>query len=126
LGGPVTFGAFSYITDAFRLLGLKTPYEDLPQEWITPSLQDLVEFDPHILIYEPKMFSRKNRTKKEVWNFFLKRGKESGVSLEKITAFRERKIFITPGLYDFFAHHGPSFITRTLPWLVQTVLSTNR
>ena len=31
------------------------------------------------------------------------------------------KVFITPGIYNFLAHHGPSFITEVMPWLKEII-----
>ncbi len=115
LGGPVTFGSFSYITDAFRILGINTPYEEYPSEWIEPDYRHVCQFNPDVIIYEPKMFSRKNRTIQEVRKLLEERG------LASTTALKHNRILITPGLHDFFAHPGPSFITVVLPWLVQNL-----
>jgi iron complex transport system substrate-binding protein len=40
---------------------------------------------------------------------------------ENIDAHLGKRIFVTPGNYDFFAHHGPSFIREVLPWLASKV-----
>ena len=113
LGGPVTFGMYSYITDAFEILGLKNIYADYPAEWLKPDVDFILKADPDVIIYEPKMFGRKNRTVDEVVGMFISRG------LGKLSAIRRGMVFITPGVYDFFAHHGPGFIFRTLYWLVE-------
>ena len=116
LGGPVTFGMYSYITDAFRLLRLRNIYADHPAEWLKPDDDFTVRADPDVIIYEPKMFSRKNRSIQEVIRFFNRRG------LSELSAVRHGRILITPGIYDFFAHHGPGFIFETLNWLIDKLL----
>ncbi len=111
LGGPVSFGAYSYITQLFQLMGFSTVYEEYPAEWVTPKSEDVEKFDPDIVIYEPKMFGRKMRTLEEVKEFFSSR------NLGGLRAIRENRIFITPSNYDFFAHYGPALFDRAAPWL---------
>ncbi len=108
-GGPVSFGAYSYITDALRLLGVESVYGDRPCEWLTPDLKFVGESNPDVVVYEAKMFSRfqeadlKKLMEKRGWN--------------EIDAVRRGHAFLAPGPLDFFAHHGPSFISATIPWL---------
>jgi iron complex transport system substrate-binding protein len=109
LGGPVTFGAYSYITDAIELLGGVNVFGEFPAEWLKPDDEIVKELNPDLIIYEPKMFS-KRRERERILSMFNARFGE-------IRAVKEGKIFITPGIYDFLAHHGPSFITEVMPWL---------
>jgi ABC-type Fe3+-hydroxamate transport system substrate-binding protein len=109
LGGPVTFGAYSYITDAIELLGGVNVFGEFPAEWLKPDDEIVKELTPDLIIYEPKMFS-KRRERERILSMFNARFGE-------IKAVKEGKIFITPGIYDFLAHHGPSFITEVMPWL---------
>lgn len=115
LGGAVSFGAYSYITDACALLGIANVFEERACEWLTPTPEELAEADPDIIIYEPKMFGRRHRTLPEVKRLFEERG------LGKLRAVVEGRIAITPSPYDFLAHHGPSFITEAMPWLATQV-----
>lgn len=55
------------------------------------------------------MFS-KDRNKEKIKQRLLNRFGE-------IQALKEDKLFITPGIYDFFAHHGPGFILKAMRWL---------
>lgn len=113
LGGPVTFGAYSYITDAIELLGGFNIFGDYPVEWLVPD-DEFVKFsEPDVIIYEPKMFS-KNRDREKIVNFLKSRFGE-------IKAIKEDKVFITPGIYDFIAHHGPSFIRESMRWLSEII-----
>jgi len=57
LGGPVTFGSYRYITDAFKLLGCTHAYEETRSEWLTPELSSVPGTDPDLIVYEPKMYS---------------------------------------------------------------------
>lgn len=113
LGGPVTFGANSYITDALSLAGGYNVFGDDPVEWETPSWDRLAKQDPDMIIYEPKMFRRESLD--DVLVKMDRRG------LSSLKAVRNRAVLVTPGPYDFLAHHGPSFITRSMPWLSDAV-----
>jgi ABC-type Fe3+-hydroxamate transport system substrate-binding protein len=107
--GPVSFGAYSYITDALRLLGVESVYGKEACEWLTPDLEFVKQADPDVIIYEAKMYSRFN--KNDLNNLLEKRGWTS------MHAVRQGRVFMTPRPLDFLAHHGPSFITTAMPWL---------
>lgn len=109
LGGPVSFGSYSYITDAFRMLGSMHLYETTPSEWLTPDLEWVAARDPDAIFYEPKMFSSFEGNDVEV--LLRSRG------WEELRAVERGNVFVTPRPLDFLAHHGPSFITDALPWL---------
>lgn len=109
LGGPVTFGALSYITDSLSFMGLNSIYSDNMKEWIMPDFTYVSQMDPDIVIIEPKMFSK--RDVNMVDKIVEKRGWQS------MKAVKNWNVFVTPGELDFFAHHGPSFIREILPWL---------
>lgn len=110
LGGPVTFGSMSYITDALAILGVKSIYADLPSEWVQPDLDFVKKSDPDVIFYEPKMYSK-----------FLPGDLDKLISArgwESMEAVKNKRVFTSPGSLDFFAHHGPSFIREVLPWAV--------
>ena len=109
LGGPVTFGAYSYITDAFRLLGCSHMYEGARAEWLKPELEAVPRADPDLIVYEPKMYSKFGQ--EDFASVVRDRGWEG------VRAVRLGNVFVTPGPLDFLAHHGPSFIMEALPWL---------
>jgi iron complex transport system substrate-binding protein len=109
LGGPVTFGSYSYITDAFRYLGSSQLCEAERSEWLTPDLGRVAENDPDAIFYEPKMYSKFRE--EDIDPLFRSRGWEG------LRAVKLGNVFVTPGPLDFLAHHGPSFITEALPWL---------
>ncbi len=109
LGGPVTFGRYSYITDAFRLLGSGHVYEDAPSEWLKPNFDEVASKDPDVIFYEPKMFS--TFAEEDVVPLLASR------EWRGLRASKTGNVFVTPGPLDFLAHHGPSFITEALPWL---------
>ncbi|MDV3293675.1 MAG: ABC transporter substrate-binding protein [Nitrososphaerales archaeon] len=109
LGGAVTFGAYSYITDAIRFLGSSTIFEGRGAEWLTPDQDEVRKEDPDVIFYEPKMFS--SFGKQDLARLVEVRGWGS------MRAVGEGNLFVTPGPLDFLAHHGPSFIMQGMPWL---------
>lgn len=109
LGGPVSFGRYSYITDSFRFLGSRHVYEDAPSEWLQPDLKYVEARDPGAVFYEPKMFS--GFSDGDMEGLLRSRG------WHRLRAVESGNVFVTPGPLDFLAHHGPSFITEALPWL---------
>lgn len=117
LGGPVSFGAYSYIVDAMHLLGGSTLFDGVRSEWLTPDLGRVASDDPDVIFYEAKMYSKFDRPDlerlidKRVWR--------------NLRAVRTNRYFLTPGPLDFLAHHGPSFITDALPWLSQRLGSSD-
>ncbi len=111
LGGPITFGAYSYITDILWFSGLKNIFSEEPAEWLRPNDEKIREINPEIIIYEPKMFS-KRRDRNEIKERLFERFGE-------IEAIRKDMLFITPGIYDFLAHHGPSLIYEVIPWIME-------
>jgi len=109
LGGPVTFGAYSYITDALSLIGAENIFSDHYCEWEAPDFELVKKSRPDAIIYEAKMFRR--LSVEEVCKKFLERG------WAELCPIKNKRIFVTPGPYDLIAHHGPSFILEALPWM---------
>jgi len=113
LGGPVSFGAHSYITDAFHLTGASTLFDHVRSEWLTPDLEEVKSADPGAIFYEAKMYSK-----------FCRQDLErmlDGRRWREMGAVKSGSCFLAPGPLDFIAHHGPSFITEVLPWLSEKV-----
>jgi iron complex transport system substrate-binding protein len=109
LGGPVTFGNLSYINDALRFMNLKSIYDFKTSEWLVPDFDFVRRSNPDVIILEPKMFAK---IKENYIGDLV-----SSRKWEDINAVKNNSVHITPGPYDFFAHHGPSFIREVLPWL---------
>jgi len=109
LGGPVTFGSLSYITDVLDFMNLKSIFRKETKEWLTPDFNAVKEEDPDFIIIEPKMFGKRDD------NYIENLVKERG--WQGLSAFKNGRIFLTPGEYDFFAHHGPSLVREVIPWL---------
>jgi ABC-type Fe3+-hydroxamate transport system substrate-binding protein len=118
LGGPVTFGAYSYITDAVRVLGSSTVFEDERSEWLKPDLRRVADSDPDVIIYEPKMFMSFDED--DLRHLIDSRG------WTRLRAVKEGNVFLTPRPLDFLAHHGPSFVTVALPWLQDALTKAGR
>ncbi|MEB3765465.1 MAG: helical backbone metal receptor [Desulfurococcales archaeon] len=92
LGGPVTIGAYSYITDALNHIGAKTCFEDHEQPWIiNPDPDQIKQCNPGIILYEIPPYSE--NTIKLIEKSILERG------LDK------NKILALPP--DSLAHYGP-------------------
>lgn len=115
LGGPISFGAHSYITDSMHFLGASTLYDHARTEWLTPNLNDVESADPDAIFYEAKMYSKFDQGDLERlindrrWN--------------KLRAVRNGKCFLTPGPLDFLAHHGPSYVEEAIPWVSEKLAS---
>jgi iron complex transport system substrate-binding protein len=109
LGGPVSFGALSYIIDALHILGGRTAFDDTRVEWLKPDFEQVVRLDPDVFLYEAKMYSKFDQGM--LRTLIEKRG-WSGLKAVRCSNF-----FLTPGPLDFLAHHGPAFIRQVMPWL---------
>jgi len=116
LGGSVSFGSMSYITDALYLMGVNSIYRDSNSEWLMPDDDFILRNDPQIIFYEHKMYTKLSDA--DLQKIVIKR-KWDGTSAGKANA-----IFKTPGTLDYFAHHGPSFITEVMPWAMKQIEST--
>ena len=113
LGGPVTFGAHSYITDAVRLVGSSSVYEDERAEWLKPDMQRVAAEDPDAIVYEPKMFAKFGSA--DLGRLLESRGWKA------LRAVKAGNCMLTPRPLDFLAHHGPSFVTEAVPWLEENL-----
>ncbi len=92
LGGPVSVGAYSYITDALHHIGTTTCFNNEPQPWIiNPEPKQIHECSPDIILYEVPPYEEK------ILNLISKSLKER--NLDKY------KIYLLPP--DSLAHYGP-------------------
>jgi iron complex transport system substrate-binding protein len=115
LGGPVSFGAYSYITDALNLVGARSLYGDARSEWTSIDLSSIPKENPDAFIYEAKMYS--HFVQSDLDALITKRG------WSELDFVKKENYFLTPGPLDFLAHHGPSFVTDVIPWLAQRLKS---
>ncbi len=104
LGGPITAGAPSYITDALHLLGIRNVYAHRMESYFQPDDEETRSLEFDIVLYEPKP---ERRYKPE----------------DIVRSLRERlgdvRVLILEG--DFLAHYGPSLIDEVLPKLKRWV-----
>lgn len=99
LGGPVTFGAHTYLADLFDLMGATTPFGSERVTWITnPSPDRVKSFDPDVVIYEPSPYGRVDPRE-----MLAKRG------LDGLRAVEEGRLVVLEP--DSLAHYGPSLLT---------------
>lgn len=115
LGGPTTFGMYSYITDTLSYLGAESIYASVRAEWLKPDKEYVSKSDPDAIIYEAKMYS--HFTYPSLLNIVKSR------NWGDLKAVRNGHLFLSPGPLDFLAHHGPSFIKEVVPWLHKTLSS---
>lgn len=110
LGGPTSFGAYSYITDALWLAGGRNVLATELCNWLVPDPKRIVAEDPKVIIYEPRI--SEPFEEEDLRRILVERG------WSKISAVRNGHIFVCPQRpLDFLAHHGSSFVTEAIPWL---------
>jgi ABC-type Fe3+-hydroxamate transport system substrate-binding protein len=116
LGGPTSFGAYSYITDALWLVGGRNVLAAEPCNWLVPDPKRITAEDPEVIIYEPRM--SEPFEEERLRRLLVERG------WGEVSAVRNGCVFVTPhGTLDFLAHHGPSFVTEAIPWLSRVMSS---
>ncbi|MGC8597600.1 MAG: ABC transporter substrate-binding protein [Thermocladium sp.] len=107
LGGPISPGFPTHISDAISILGGINVFDHIDEAYFTPTPSQIIAQDPEIIIYEPKRGSKISEA--SIIDAFRRRG----IDLSKA------KLQLTPG--DFLAHMGPSFITDVMRWLEQVI-----
>ncbi len=109
LGGPVSAGGLSYITDALSRIGLDTPFSGERVTWvINPDPKVIIDFDPEVILYEKAPYKKYDEQK--ILGDLTSRG------LDKTTAFREGRIIMLEP--DSLAHYGPSLLD-----VMETIIS---
>ncbi|BFH72597.1 ABC transporter substrate-binding protein [Sulfurisphaera javensis] len=104
LGGPITAGFPTHVSDAIYHVGGKNIFDDKEDAYFTPNPEDILSREPDVIIYEPKMYK----------DYEVERFKK-GLINRGLSSLLEKPILITKG--DFLAHQGPSFITEGVKWL---------
>jgi iron complex transport system substrate-binding protein len=111
LGGSVSAGRFSYISDALYHVGFDNCFEDTSDPWIIePDPEKIAACDPDIILYEVPPYSE--ALLKQIARSLLDRG------LLRLRAVQERGVLLLPP--DSLAHYGPS-IAETLEDIVLSV-----
>ncbi|BAA80689.2 ABC transporter, substrate binding protein [Aeropyrum pernix K1] len=104
LGGPVTAGAHTYISDAFRIAGVETPFMSERTTWIyQPPPERINRFKPQFILYEYSAYAP--TTAEKVRGELEARGVDVGSA---------ELVLLEP---DTLAHYGPSFIDTMLDLL---------
>ncbi|AGJ63295.1 ABC transporter substrate-binding protein [Saccharolobus islandicus] len=110
LGGPITLGFPTHISDGISLLGSINIFDDVSEAYFTPNDDEILKRNPDILIYEPKKLT--DYEKERFYSILQQRG---------LFQLLSKRIIFTKG--DYLAHMGPSFITDALIWLKSVVFS---
>ena len=109
LGGPITPGFPSHVSDAIRLLGGVNIFDDNPTAYFVPDPEEVRKRLPDVVIVEPKRLVEHE----------VVRLKESLIARGLGEFIEANKVIFTQG--DFLAHTGPGFITEAMPWLANVL-----
>ncbi|MEN3047054.1 MAG: helical backbone metal receptor [Candidatus Hydrothermales bacterium] len=104
LGGKITIGASSYISDGLKILGLENIYNFKRESYFVPDDNETKRLGFDILLYEP-------HSEKIDRDFLVKNLEER---------FGKVKILVLP--YDFLSHYGPSFFDEIIVKLRDLIL----
>ncbi len=110
LGGPITPGFPSHISDGIWLAGGKNVFDSLTDAYVEPRADQLKELQIDLIIYEPK------RERPEELQRFRDSLKTRGLS-----HMLNLPVYVSRG--DFLAHQGPSFIQEVIPWINKVIFS---
>lgn len=98
LGGPITAGGMTYVTEALHWLGLQNIYADHPQAYFQPNDEETRRRAPELILYEPR---RTREPRDDHWRTMLR---------ERLGL--EVPILVLP--HDSLAHYGPGLIDEVL------------
>ncbi|MCY0859784.1 MAG: ABC transporter substrate-binding protein [Sulfolobaceae archaeon] len=104
LGGNITPGYPTHVSDALDLLGFKNIFDDRDEAYFIAEAEEILKRDPKVIIFEPKRYREGEE----------ERFKDS-LRSRGLGSLANRNIFLTRG--DFLAHMGPSFITESMKWI---------
>jgi len=108
LGGPITPGFPTHVSDAIYHVGGKNIFDYKEDAYFMPDPKEILSQDPDVVIYEPKLY--KDYEVERFKNSLAQRGLED---------LLKKPILFTKG--DFLAHQGPSFITEGVRWLFSSL-----
>ncbi len=106
LGGPITAGAASFVTDALHWLGLRNIYGDRGAAYFQPDDAETRARRPDLVLYEPKAARRPDPERYRA-------------ALRNRLGLDGTPIVVLP--HDSLAHYGPGLIDEVLPLVVQRV-----
>lgn len=98
LGGSITIGGPSYITQCLRILGIENVYSFRKESYFTPKDEETRKLEYDIVIFEPK--PERRYTHEDIERFLKERLGD------------KRIVIIEP---DSLAHYGPSLLDEILP-----------
>ncbi len=106
LGGPITAGAATYVTDALHWLGLRNIYADQATAYFQPDDATTRARRPDLVLYEPKAERRPNPERHRA-------------ALRARLGLTDTPIVVLP--HDSLAHYGPALLDEVLPQVVARV-----
>jgi iron complex transport system substrate-binding protein len=112
LGGPITPGFPTHVSDALRILGALNVFDDSPEAYFTPSLLEVERRDPDVIVLEPK------RADPDAASKFRDSAVRAGAPL-----LASKIVKVTQG--DFLAHMGPSFVLEGVKWLRDALVKSS-
>ncbi len=74
LGGPITIGRGSYLSAAFRHLGLVPLFADRPEAYFPPPLEEVPRRGPDLVVIEPKRVKNRERQLEAAHRLMAERG----------------------------------------------------
>ncbi|MBW9141385.1 MAG: ABC transporter substrate-binding protein [Candidatus Aramenus sp.] len=104
LGGPITPGFPTHVSDAIRIAGGRNVFDDRHEAYFEPDPKEVLRKNPDVVVYEPKRLTEYEKER------FAKSLRSRGLDF-----LLNKRVFFTKG--DFLAHQGPSFILEAIPWL---------
>lgn len=100
LGGPVSVGRFSYITQALLKAGVRNVFHNRPEAYIQPQPLQVDREEIEVIVYEASY--GREVTPERVARMLGERG------ITRPRALREGRIIVLPP--DSMAHYGPSIV----------------
>ena len=114
LGGPITPGFPTHVSDAIRLLGGVNIFDDNPTAYFEPNPDEVRKRSPDIVIVEPKRLVEHE----------VARLKDNLIARGLGEFLESNRVVFTQG--DFLAHTGPSFVTEAMPWLANVLSNAGK
>ncbi|NPA31285.1 MAG: ABC transporter substrate-binding protein [Chloroflexi bacterium] len=106
LGGPITAGAASFVTDALHWLGLRNIYGDRSASYFEPDDAETRALGPDLILYEPKAGRGSDPARRRD-------------ALRQRLGLPDTPIVVLP--HDSLAHYGPALIAEVLPAVVAQI-----
>ncbi len=105
LGGPITAGGMTYVTDALHWLGLQNIYADQARAYFQPDDEETRRRAPDLILYEPR---RTRARRDDHWRAMLRERLRLDVP-----------ILVLP--HDSLAHYGPGLVDEVMTQIVRRI-----